>query len=154
MRRIRAVITLAILWGLSWALIGALIGVYQVNHRTSFIVDPPIRAGPFWTIVIFFAVNWARAGAVAGALFAIALSLAERNRSLAHLSLVRVAAWGVLGSLVLPGTLITLTVLRYNVDPWFILSSIAIAACVGGVSAAATLLIARAAPSHARDAAA
>jgi hypothetical protein len=59
----------------------------------------PIRgdAGPIRMIAI---IGWA--GFVSGALFGIALTFAERRKSVGDLSLVRAALWGVMASAVFP----------------------------------------------------
>ena len=70
--RLRGIVGTAVAWGAAWAVPGLLAGV------------------PQWILV----------GALAGAGFATALTMAERRRRLEQLTLGRVAAWGALGAVV------------------------------------------------------
>ena len=51
---------------------------------------------------LWFALGWGVMGAISGFLFALTLALAERGRTIATLSMGRVALWGGVGALVLP----------------------------------------------------
>ena len=132
------------MWTIGWALLGALLGVFQSYFGGSYaIIDPPVWAGPFWTVILLFTIRWAIAGALSGALFAIVLAIAERNRSVAHLRLGRVAMWGIIGSLLIPGPLILVALVKWGIYSWFPIAYLAITAIAGGLSAASTLLLAR-----------
>ncbi len=144
-RRFFAVISLAILWALEWAVFGALFGVYQFYlGRNYAIIDPPLWAGPFWTVVLVTAIDFAKAGALSGALFAIVLAFAEQRQSVAHLRLSRVALWGVVGAWLIPATLLFINIARSGIQWWgFVLEYLVIIGIAGVVSAATTLLLAR-----------
>ena len=150
-RRLLAVISLAILWSLEWAVLGALFGIYQFYFGRNYaIIDPPFWAGPFWTMVLLTAISFAKAGALSGALFAIVLALAERRQSLAHLRLSRVALWGVVGAWLIPGTFLLVSMVRYGTQWWWLaLEYLVVIGVAGAFSATTTLLLARRAPSNA-----
>jgi hypothetical protein len=154
-RRIRAIIILALIWAVAWGVLGALLGAYRFYRGGSYaIIDPPIWAGPFWTVVLVFAIGFAKAGAVSGALFAIVLALAERNRSVAHLHLGKVTLWGIVGSLLIPGSIMMIQLAKYGTYLWFVATYLGLIGFAGGLSAAITLLVARPRPSSVTDAAA
>jgi hypothetical protein len=140
-RRIRALIVLALLWGVCWSVLGALMGVYQFYQlKTIFVFGSPVG---FWELVFINARSWGAGGAVSGALFAIVLSVAERNQSLAHLRLARVVLWGVVGAWLIPGTMIGVELARYGLDLGPVAIFLGLLGAAGGLSAAATLMIAR-----------
>ncbi len=144
-RRFLAVISLAILWALEWAALGALFGVYQFYLGKNYaILNPPLWAGPFWTLVLVTAIAFAKAGALSGALFAIVLALTEQRQSLAHLRLSRVTIWGVVGAWLIPATFLLINLSRYGIQWWgLVLEYLVVVGIAGGVSAATTLLLAR-----------
>ena len=79
------VILMALTWALVWAPVGLVVGT---------IVDPNESMDEPWLVVGLFP------GFLCGAIFAIALGIAEGRRRLAELSLSRVAAWGASSGLV------------------------------------------------------
>ena len=98
LHRIRAALVIGILWSLVWAPVGAALGAYE--HQTSdFSLLMPT---PLLDTVMRFALGWGFIGAISGFLFALALALAERGRTVATLSMGRVALWGGVGALILP----------------------------------------------------
>jgi hypothetical protein len=144
-RRFLAVISLAILWALEWAVFGAPFGVYQFYLGENYaIINPPVWAGPFWALVLLTAISFAKAGALSGALFAIVLALAEPRQSVTHLRLSRIALWGVVGAWLIPATLLLISLARFGIQWWgFVLEYLVIVGIAGGVSATTTLLLAR-----------
>jgi len=150
-RRVIAVITLAILWALEWVLLGAFFGVYQFYFWENYaILDPPFWAGPFWTVVLVTAISFAKVGALSGALFALVLALAERRQSVDKLRLTRVILWGIIGAWLIPGTLLLINLNRYGIPLWwFMMEYLLVVGIAGGISAGTTLLLARRAPPHA-----
>ena len=102
MRRIRAMLTTAIVWGIAWTVPGTVwIGILAVLQRNS-----PRQMGLF-DVVTTILLNWTAVGAISGAVFALTLSIAERRKSsLDGLSMRRVATWGAIGGVVLPAVLI------------------------------------------------
>ena len=97
-RRIRAMLGTAVVWGAAWSVPGLVwVSVVAFLARHS---SPQVGIGGFvWTIVL----NWTVVGSIGGALFALTLSLAERRRSsLSALSMRRVVTWGAIGGAALP----------------------------------------------------
>ena len=83
-------------------------------------------------------------GVVSGAAFALALVVAERQRSLADLSMFRVAPWGAVGANVLPVVFFVIVLAQAYVGllgPFVIVASVC--AALGAGSAAGTLALAR-----------
>jgi len=150
-RRLFAVVTLAVLWALEWAVLGALFGVYQFYFGQNYaIIDPPLWAGPFWPVVLVTAISFARGGAISGALFALVLAIAERRQSVANLRLSRVILWGIIGAWLIPGTLLLTNLARNGIEWWgLVLEYLLVVGVAGGVSAGTTLLLTRRAPSNA-----
>jgi hypothetical protein len=58
-----------------------------------------------WDRVAQSALEWALLGAINGVLFAVLMALAERGRTVATVSVRRIALWGAVGTLILPGIL-------------------------------------------------
>ncbi len=137
-RRLCAVVTLAVLWALEWAVLGALFGVYQFYF------------GQNYAIVLVTAISFARGGAISGALFALVLAIAERRQSVANLRLSRVILWGIIGAWLIPGTLLLTNLARNGIEWWgLVLEYLLVVGVAGGVSAGTTLLLTRRAPSNA-----
>lgn len=94
LRRLRGLLGVGVSTGLVWAIIGAaIVAVGSVVDPAS--VDP--GEGPLWA-----AWTLGRAGFLAGMIAAAVLSVAERQRGLAGLSLPRAALWGAVGGAALP----------------------------------------------------
>jgi hypothetical protein len=97
-RRIRAMLRTAVVWGAAWSVPGLVwVSVLAFLTRHS---SPQVGISGFvWTILL----NWTVVGSISGALFALTLSLAERRRSsLSALSMRRVVTWGAIGGAALP----------------------------------------------------
>jgi hypothetical protein len=84
LRRIRAAVTMGLLWAVPWAVAAVLIGM---------VVDPDGSMDEMWPLI------GAYPGFLGGVLFSIVLSIAERRRSLGELSVSRFAAWGAVAGL-------------------------------------------------------
>ncbi len=140
-RRLRGILIAAIIWAIVWLPLGlALLGLRRRSPGDCVYcpADFVIRFLGIWTL-------W---GALSGAIFAVVLAVAERRRTLAELSFARVAVWGAIGSLALPGAL-TIADLMQSAFPseWrFVLTALGIAAALGAGCAAATLALARRVP--------
>lgn len=93
-RRVRALLSLGAVTGLTWALVG--LGIAS----TVFAFDP----GSFddgesvWIIALYFG----RAGVVAGMLCGGLIMLADRQRTVGKLRYARLALWGAVSGLTLP----------------------------------------------------
>jgi hypothetical protein len=136
MRRVRAVVIIAILWGALWFLVGIPIRALTEAMLHADFEPPP----PFFELPTVLMV-W---GAIAGAAFAGFLIAAERAQTLHTLSRSRVAMWGALGSLAFPIGIIVMTPGEADWVPMAIIG--ALSAILGAVCAGGTLALARHAP--------
>lgn len=94
LRRLRGVVAVGLTWGAVWAAFGALIGVVAL------VISPEVvdqGEGP-----IDIARILGTAGFISGAGFALLLATLERGRGLLNVSMMRVAAWGVVGGALIP----------------------------------------------------
>ena len=85
LRRIRGIIGTGLTWAAAWIGLGAVLGAL---------------AGYPLTYLFRIAMSNSVGGFIAGASFAAILSVTERKRTLADLSLKRVALWGAVGGFV------------------------------------------------------
>lgn len=85
LRRIRAAVTMGLLWAVPWAIVAVLIGM---------VVDPDDSMDEMWFLI------GAYPGFLGGVLFSIVLSIAERRRNLSELSARRFGAWGAVAGLI------------------------------------------------------
>jgi hypothetical protein len=115
LKRLRAVAVLAILWAIGWSVVGAGLGAYQYYFLAwpMGFISLPGFASPLVAVVLGSAFNGAEGGAISGALFALVLTVAERNRTAARLTLGRSAVWGVLGAVLVPSIMLTITMVRF-----------------------------------------
>jgi hypothetical protein len=86
LRRIRAAVTMGLIWAVPWAVVAVLIGL---------VVDPDGSMDEMWPAI------GAYPGFLGGVLFSIVLSVAERHRRLGELSVRRFGAWGAIAGLVI-----------------------------------------------------
>ena len=86
LKRIRAAVTMGVLWAIPWAIVALLIG---------FVVDPDGSMDEMWPLI------GAYPGFLGGVLFSIVLAIAERRRNLSELSVRRFGAWGAVAGLVI-----------------------------------------------------
>lgn len=86
LRRIRAAVTMGLLWAVPWAIVAVLIGL---------VVDPDESMDEMWWVI------GAYPGFLGGVLFSIVLAIAERRRNLSELSIRRFGAWGAAAGLVI-----------------------------------------------------
>lgn len=93
-RRIRGALGMGLAWAAAWALVGLLIGVASV-------LLPWLPWDAFFKIFDAPLPALAVPGFVGGVIFSVVLGVAARRRSFAELSLVRFAAWGAVGGLLL-----------------------------------------------------
>lgn len=84
LKRIRAAVTMGLLWAVPWAIVAVLIGM---------VVDPDESMDEMWWVI------GAYPGFLGGVLFSIVLSIAERRRNLSELSVRRFAGWGAVAGL-------------------------------------------------------
>ena len=93
LRRVKAALVTGVLWALVWIPVGVGVGLYQY-WTGSFIDVAPTPARMVAFILMRFALGWGLMGAISGALFAFTLAVAERGRTVATISVGRVAVWG------------------------------------------------------------
>ncbi len=140
-RRLRAVLSLAILWAAGWALIGVALGLRSwlryasTGHVAYGIAEWLLRS----------AIPFAVLGAIGGGAFALILARAERNRSVGQLSILRVSVWGAFGGavamLVYAAMIGSLVV--FATHPLRLALGAGIMALLGAGSAGGTLAVAR-----------
>ena len=83
-KRVRAAVVLGLVWAAVWAPVAVLVGL---------IIDPDGSMDEMWVAI------GAYPGFVGGVVFSIVLATAARRRTLAELSLPRVAMWGAAAGL-------------------------------------------------------
>lgn len=86
LRRIRAALTMGLIWAVPWAIVAVLIGL---------VVDPDGSMDEMWPAI------GAYPGFLGGVLFSVVLSIAERHRRLGELSVRRFGAWGAVAGLLI-----------------------------------------------------
>lgn len=140
LRRLRGVLITALLWAVVWGFLGGLlllvVSLSTHVHAVGLSVAQAILA-----VLAFFGL-W---GALSGGVFAIAMSVAERQRRIEDLSMRRVALWGALGGATLPaiGTVaIVITPIEGGLPPQ-IAVLLAITSLLGSLCSAGTLALAR-----------
>jgi hypothetical protein len=149
-RRARAALVIAVLWGLLWAVGGLAIGVLLGIQASPYPVLPDV--GQWWfewhRLVLTNAQLWAEGGALAGAVFAGAMTVAERGRTVRTLSHARAVGWGSIAGLVLLATgLAWLEVRRHAgatvILPGFPVRTLAVLLTLGAGCAWLTIALAR-----------
>lgn len=121
--RVRGVLGTAFTWAVAWVGLGAGIGAL---------------AGLPLSYLLRMALNSSVAGFIAGASFAVILSVAERERSLRDLSLRRVALWGAVG-----GLLLSFIPMAFGVPVPYLLGPLVINVGIGAGMAAGSVVLAR-----------
>lgn len=91
-RRLRGILSLALIWALVWLPTGVVLGwaLGWTGHSLT------LRA-PMWYLAV-----WTLLGASSGAIFALLLATLERRRTLDQLSARRLATWGAVAGAALP----------------------------------------------------
>jgi hypothetical protein len=143
MRTIRAVLLTALTWGVAWAGVGALLGLYQLVRAWSEDYNisgflAVVFGGPMLILGV--------AGVLSGATFAILMSGAERGKTLSGLATWRAGVWGAVGGLAFSAGLIALMANQVGLnDPASVaaLRWVGIATTLGVLSATGSLAIAR-----------
>jgi hypothetical protein len=123
LRRIRGIIGTGLTWAAAWIGLGAGLGAL---------------AGYPLTHLVRIALSNSVGGFIAGASFAVILSVAERRRTLRDLSLKRVALWGAIG-----GFLVTSIPLAFGAPVAFLLGPLVINGFIGAGLAAGSVAMAR-----------
>ena len=142
LRRLRGMVGMGVTWAVGWAIAGVLIGITSNLlpglpwHYFFDVFDAPLPA-------------LAIPGFVGGVLYSIVLGIAGRHRRFDELSLLRVAAWGAVGGLMLtliPAAMVTvgLATLRPDANGWLLTAIISVPfLLMGAASATGSLMVAR-----------
>jgi hypothetical protein len=86
LKRIRGAVGMGLAWAAVWTGVGAIL--------------QPVVAGAVVMVELFVgALGFAAMGSIGGAIFSMALGIAEGRRRFAEMSLPRFAGWGALGGL-------------------------------------------------------
>jgi hypothetical protein len=166
LRRLRGVVTTAVLWAPVWALAGASMATYDIyrmhqwqrmrqyelqrTQETTSADHAAIAWHPLdhWEYLAEKALAFAVVGVVSGAVFAIVLAALERRRALADLAMGRIAAWGALGGMTLPLIMLPYVLSDLTHFPeadagrqWLVLSGLM--GALGAACSTATLALAR-----------
>ena len=143
LRRLRAALSIAVIWALVWLPIGLALALYADSRppQPSDVISRPVS-------IPFFVTAWTAWGALSGAAFTLVLGFAERRQTIENLSIARTAVWGALGAVALPLILIAIDVIRTPVGllgySWrFPLLVLSVSATLGAGCAAATLALGR-----------
>ena len=123
LRRIRGIIGTGLTWAAAWIGLGAGLGA---------LAGFPL--GSLFRLALSNSVG----GFIAGASFALILSLAERKRTLEDLSLKRVAMWGAVGGLV-----VTSIPLAFGAPLAFLMGPLVINGGIGAALASGSVAMAK-----------
>jgi hypothetical protein len=123
LRRIRGIVGTGLTWAAAWIGLGGLLGA---------VAGFPLAS------LLRLALSNSIGGFIAGASFAVILSVAERKHTLADLSLKRVALWGAAG-----GILVTSIPLAFGAPLAFFLGPLVINGGVGAVLASGSVAMAK-----------
>jgi len=144
LRRIRGALGTAFLWGGAWSLAGLVVCTVEwIRLR---------HLGVPASVVATGTLQYAAAGAIGGAVFAIALSSAERHEGgIGALSVRRTATWGALGGLALPLCFVAFVLaspvhIGFTAAALWTVGLLAFGSSLGAASAAGSLALARRAP--------
>jgi hypothetical protein len=94
-RSLRALLRLAALWAVPWALVGVALAV--VAWRTQPVATPPLVPLPLTIWLAMFVPAITALGLISGLSAGLLLAWAERGRAVATLSPRRAMAWGAIG---------------------------------------------------------
>jgi hypothetical protein len=143
-RRLRAILVVALLWVLALAPVGILWGLYLAVTRPGPEYGPASAhtIGDTLNTLLFGLLNSSIPAFFAGAAFALILAIAERSKSVEQLTPGRLALWGVVGALGMP------VAMMFSVCCDMVMTSATIAyllitAVAGGLCAVGTVFIAQ-----------
>ena len=148
LKRIRGAVSTALTWAVAWggagAIIGLVTGAVWGTGAGSLIMTflSPTALGLIFGSALFGSVFFAMCGFAGGAAFSVVLSVTEGRRRFDEMSLLRFAACGAVGGVLLA---IPLLLLLAATDPsalyWF--GNSGVVALLGAGSAAGSLSVAR-----------
>ncbi len=136
MRRVRGAFGMAIAWGITWA-IGAA-GLLAI-------IAMLFRPDAFWAGLRGITLLGGISGMISGFVFALALGVFHRNRTLADLRVSRMALWGAAAGIVVPLTLLTMTLLGGpNLTATSLFTSLGVLGLTGAATGAGMVRLAKA----------
>ena len=94
LKRIRAILLVAVIWGLVWLPVGLAEGSYRHLRQS------PYHAYSLRDNLSSALVAWVVLGALSGASFAVILAIGERGSQLGGLTHRRMPGWGALGGII------------------------------------------------------
>ncbi len=150
LKRIRGAVSTALTWAVAWGGVGAIIGLVTGavwgTGTGSLIMTflSPTMLGLIFGSALFGSVLLAMCGFAGGAAFSVVLSVAEGRRRFDEMSLLRFAAWGAVGGLLLAMPPLLPVLLAATDLPalyWF--GTSVVVALLGAGSAAGSLALAR-----------
>ena len=100
LKRLRGAVGMGLTWAAAWSVVGAVAGLVS----TAKVAGLGFGAGVMAFGVLFSVVLFGSIGLIGGVAFSVVLGLAERNRSLNEMSLLRFAAWGAVAAALVPLT--------------------------------------------------
>jgi uncharacterized membrane protein YdcZ (DUF606 family) len=138
-RRLRGITGTALIWAVAWGVSSAF--AYFVAGYGGDLPMSDLLVGVVSSVGIFFAI-W---GFVSGTVFALAMLVIERRRTLHELTVARTAVWGAIGGLALPAlyTAATLSAPGSQPLPNGLTSAILVCGALGAACAAGSLWVAR-----------
>ncbi len=96
-RQFRALLRLAFLWAIPWAMTGAVLGILAWLRRGT--PQPPIQPLPLSIYLSMYVPEITALGVMSGLSAGLVLSWTERGRDLSAVSASRAVAWGILGGM-------------------------------------------------------
>ena len=143
--RLRGVAGIAGLWAGGWLMLGVLLRLTTYVQERITGAEHAESSGHFIQHMFPAVAHWLIFGAVAGGSFAIVLSIQERHRGIADLTMCRTIMWGALGVTLLPAVVLIREAYDYGYNGWWHDTAVllGIIAVFGGGSTAATLALVR-----------
>jgi len=138
-RRLRGILGTALVWTVLWLPVSLVMAIYRYLPLNRDFPVSPVK------LIAVATLAWSVWGGLSGALFATILAIAERRRTFSQLSARRVAAWGALGAIALPGAILSIAIVAnpgFNLIP-FSLLALTVSGVLGGTCAIGTLALAR-----------
>lgn len=135
LRRLRGAIGVGLTWATGWGVIGGLIGaaIQIFSPGSALFVNP----------IVGWALGMGAYGLISGFGFSVLLSIGDGSKRLRELSLSRVAAWGVLGSILVPVGFGLLGFFDPSTTLIDVLGAIGVTGALGGTFAAGSVAAAR-----------
>ncbi|HET9065562.1 MAG TPA: hypothetical protein VFN22_07085 [Gemmatimonadales bacterium] len=132
LRRLRAVLVTASLWAVGWAILASILVTIQLLIQ----FDSPNFFGGVLPLLSTIAVLFGGLGAIAGAIYAVVLMIAERRGSFDQLSTWRMALYGAAPAAVAIAIGIVATTMAGKLDVVSVRSMLTTGSLYAGIGAA------------------